>query len=158
MQATIEELLGTMFPIRSVQSCYKEEFIWEQSVLVGRRGQYLHRSPANRRRRRKGKSRIWGSKIWSRVPRDSDPNMTALARTRSNCKRQIRPLARGSASHQQTRNCLTVIKIWLEAPDRCFIPRQTGWLTVGRNTRLRLSTQYRLVQRNTESRIKVTEE
>jgi hypothetical protein len=42
--------------------------------------EYLHRSPASRRRRRKGKSRIWDSKIWSRVPRDSDLTMTALAR------------------------------------------------------------------------------
>jgi hypothetical protein len=32
MQETIEELLGTMFRIRSVQSGYKEEFIWESAV------------------------------------------------------------------------------------------------------------------------------
>jgi hypothetical protein len=38
--------------------------------------------------------------------------MTALARTRSNCKRQTRPLVREGASHQQTRNCVVVIKIW----------------------------------------------
>jgi hypothetical protein len=42
--------------------------------------EYLHRDPASRRRRRKGKSQIWDSKIWSRVPRDSDPRKTALAR------------------------------------------------------------------------------
>jgi hypothetical protein len=47
--------------------------------------EYLHCSPESYRRRRKGKSRIWDSKIWSRVPRDSDPRMTALARVRSNC-------------------------------------------------------------------------
>jgi hypothetical protein len=29
-------------------------------------------------------------------------------------------------------------KIWSQAPDGCFIPRQTGLLTVGRNIRLRL--------------------
>jgi hypothetical protein len=46
-------------------------------------GSILHRNPASRRRRRKG-----------------------------NCKRQIRLLARESAPHQQTRNSLTVIKIW----------------------------------------------
>jgi hypothetical protein len=57
--------------------------------------------------------------------------MTALAGPRSNCKRQTRPLVRESAPHQQTRNCLTVA-------DGCFIPRQTGRLTVGRNIRLRL--------------------
>jgi hypothetical protein len=40
--------------------------------------------------------RIWESKIWSRVPRDSDPRMTALARASSSCKRQTRPLIRES--------------------------------------------------------------
>jgi hypothetical protein len=58
-----------------------------------------------------------------------DSKMTALARASSNCKGQTRPLVRDSAPHQQTRNCLTVIKI-------CFIPRQTGRLTDSRNMRL----------------------
>jgi hypothetical protein len=61
---------------------------------------------------RKGKSRIWDSKIWSRVSRDSDLRMTALAKASSNCKWQTRPLVRESAPHQQNRNCLTIIKIW----------------------------------------------
>jgi hypothetical protein len=74
--------------------------------------EYRHRDPASRRRRRKGKSRIWGSKIWPRVPRDSNQKMTALVRASSNFKRQTRPLVRENAPHQQTRNCLTVIKIW----------------------------------------------
>jgi hypothetical protein len=78
------------------------------------------------KRRRKGKSQIWGSKIWPRVLRDSDPKMTALARTSSNCKRQARPLVRESAPNQQTRNC--------------FVPRQTDRLTVGRNITLTLSS------------------
>jgi hypothetical protein len=51
------------------------------------------------------------SKIWSRVPWDSNPRITALARASSNSKQQTRPLVRESAPHQQTRNCLTVIKI-----------------------------------------------
>jgi hypothetical protein len=72
----------------------------------------IHRSPASRSRRRKGKSRAWDSKIWSPVPRDLDPRMTALARVNSDCNRQTRPLVRENAPHQQTRNCLTVIKIW----------------------------------------------
>jgi hypothetical protein len=66
----------------------------------GGRVEYLHRSFTSRRRRRKGKSRIWDSKIWSRVPWDSDSRMTALARASSNCKRQIRPLVRESVPHQ----------------------------------------------------------
>jgi hypothetical protein len=53
---------------------------------------YLHRSPASRRRRQKGKSRIWDSQIWSGVPRDSDSRMNALARASSNCKCQTHPL------------------------------------------------------------------
>jgi hypothetical protein len=61
---------------------------------------------------RLGESRIWVSKICSRVPLDSDPRMTALARISSNCKRQTRSLVRESAPHQQLRNCLRVIKIW----------------------------------------------
>jgi hypothetical protein len=104
--------------------------------------EYLNRDPASRRRRRKGKSRIWDSKIWSRVPQDSDQRITALERASSNCKRWTRPLVKESAPHQQTCNCLTVIKIWSWAPDGCFIPRQTGRLTVGRNRRLRLKCNF----------------
>jgi hypothetical protein len=84
-------------------------------------------------------SQIWDSKIGSRVPRDSDPRMTALARISSNCKRQTRSLVRESAPHQQTRNCLTAIKIWSSDPDVCLTPRQTGRLTVGRNITLTLT-------------------
>jgi hypothetical protein len=109
-----------------------------RQVPCGGGVEYLYRSPASRRRRRKGKSRVWDSKLWSRVPRDSDPKMTLLPRVSSNCKRQTRPLVRDSAPHQQTRVCLAVIKIWSKAPDGCFIPRQTARLTVGRYIRLRL--------------------
>jgi hypothetical protein len=66
--------------------------------------------------------------------------MTELARTSSNCKRQTRLLVRESDPHQQTSNCLTVIKILL-APDGCFIPRQTG----------RLESDELVVDRRTET-------
>jgi hypothetical protein len=109
-------------------------------LSVGSPGvEYLHRSPASRRRRRRGKSRIWDSKIRSRVPRHWDPKMTALAKASSNCKRQIRPLVRDGTPHQETRNCMTEIKIWSWAPDGCLTPRETGRLTVGRNTSLTLT-------------------
>jgi hypothetical protein len=62
--------------------------------------------------------------------------MTALARASSNCKRQTRPHVRETGPHQQTRNCLTVIRI---AQDGSLTPRQTGRLTVGRNIILTLS-------------------
>jgi hypothetical protein len=60
---------------------------WEFSPCRGG-VKYLHRSPASLTMRRKEKSRIWESKIRSRVPRDSDPRMTALARASSSCKRR----------------------------------------------------------------------
>jgi hypothetical protein len=56
--------------------------------------EYLHRDPASRKRRRNGKSQIWDSKIWSWVPRDSDPRKSALGRPSSIYKRQTRPLVR----------------------------------------------------------------
>jgi hypothetical protein len=59
--------------------------------------------------------------------------MTALVRTGRNFKRQTRSLVGESAPRQQTRNYLTVIKIWSQAPDGCLTPRQTGRLTIGRD-------------------------
>jgi hypothetical protein len=41
---------------------------------------------------RLGESRIWDSKIWSWVPRDSGLRMTALARTGIKSKRQTHPV------------------------------------------------------------------
>jgi hypothetical protein len=88
---------------------------------------YLHRDPASRRRRRKGKSQIWDSKIWSRVTRDSDLRKTALARASSIYKRQTRPLVREGAPQKQDRNCQTVINIWSWVPDGA---RHQDWLSV----------------------------
>jgi hypothetical protein len=55
-QATIEELLRTVFSMRSVQNGYEEEFSRKSAVgfPCGAGVEYLHRSPASRRRRRKG--------------------------------------------------------------------------------------------------------
>jgi hypothetical protein len=78
--------------------------------------EYFHRDPASRRRRRKGKSQNWDSKIWLRHPRDSDPRKTALASTSSIYKRQTRPLVREGAPQKQERNCQTIINIWSWAP------------------------------------------
>jgi hypothetical protein len=81
--------------------------------------EYLHRDPASRSRRRKGKSQIWDSKIRSRIPRDSDPRKTALARANSIYKRQTRLLVREGAPQKQDRNCQIVIYtyIWSWGPD-----------------------------------------
>jgi hypothetical protein len=48
-------------------------------------------------------------------------------------KRQSHPLVRENAPHQQACNCLTVKKILSYAPDGCFIPRESGRMTVGHN-------------------------
>jgi hypothetical protein len=53
-------------------------------------------------------------------------------------KRQTCPLVRGGVPRQQTRNCVTVIKICSWAPDGCLTPRQTDRLTVGSNITLTL--------------------
>jgi hypothetical protein len=80
--STIEELLETMLSTRSIPTVYQS--LKFSSIPCGGGIEYLHHSPASPRRRRKAKSRIWGSKQWSRVPWDSDPRMTALARASSN--------------------------------------------------------------------------
>jgi hypothetical protein len=74
---------GPVFSARSMSKCYKQD--------------QLAVEPVSRRRRRKGESQIWDSKIWSRVPRDSDPRNITLARTSSIYKRQTRSLVREGA-------------------------------------------------------------
>jgi hypothetical protein len=71
--------------------------IRHESTLCGGGVEYLHRDPASRRRRWKGKSQIWDSKIWLRVQRDSDPRKTTLASASSLYKSQTRPLVREDA-------------------------------------------------------------
>jgi hypothetical protein len=57
-QAKEEVLLEKMFPILSVQSGYKRAADLEVAHPCGGGVEYLHRDPASRRRRRKGKSQI----------------------------------------------------------------------------------------------------
>jgi hypothetical protein len=111
----------------------------ESRICCGGVFEYLHSSPLSRRRPRKWKSGIWGSKIYSRVPRDSYTRMTALARASSKCKRQTRPLVRDSVPQQQTCNSLKVIKIWSSVSNGRLTSRQTGRLPVGRNITLILT-------------------
>jgi hypothetical protein len=99
---------AAVFPTRSMQRGYKEnnpKTDWPNPCGGG--VEYLHRDPASRMRRRKGKSPIWDSKIWPRVLGDSDPKMTALARASSTYKGQTRPLVREGAPQEQDRNCHT---------------------------------------------------
>jgi hypothetical protein len=66
--------------------------------------------------------------VISRTSLESDPKITALARTRRICKRLTRPLVRESAPHQQTRNCLTVIKKMIVSP-RWVLYSEIDWTT-----------------------------
>jgi hypothetical protein len=113
--------IGEVFSVRSVLRLYKkselELGVTERKKPCGGGVEYLHRDPASRNRRPNGKSQIWDSKIWSRVPRDFDPRKTALARANSIYKRQTRPLVREGAPQNHDRNCQTVINIWSWAPD-----------------------------------------
>jgi hypothetical protein len=79
--------------------------------------EYLHRDPASRRRRRKGKSQIWDSKIWSRVPRDSDPTKTLRQGPAAYTKDRSVLSSERMPHKKQDRNCQTVINIWSRAPD-----------------------------------------
>jgi hypothetical protein len=138
-KTTIEDLFEAVCSIGSMQRLYTERpKVTLRLLLCGGRVEYLHRRPASCRRQ-KGKAEIWDSKIWSRVPHDSDPKMAVLAKASSNCKQQTHPLVRESAPHQQVCSCLTVIKIWSYVPDGCFIPRQTGRLSMGHNITLTLT-------------------
>jgi hypothetical protein len=117
--------------MRSVPRCYKH---YKLGAAVrhpcGGGFGYLHRDPGNRRRWRKGKSQIWDSKIWSWVPRYSDPRKTTLARASSIYKRQTRPLVREGFPQWQDRDCQTVINIWSWAPEDLLIdcPSVAMWL------------------------------
>jgi hypothetical protein len=112
-QATVQQPLRgnsyvhTLFPWQRENTQQKRCFLYVpcrgyitrtnchyKAVPCGGGVKYLRRSPARRRRRQKAKSRIWGSKIWSRVPRDLNSRMNALARASSNCKWHAHPLAR----------------------------------------------------------------
>jgi hypothetical protein len=109
------------------------DLVYSQTCPCGGGVEYLHRDPASRRRLWKRKSQIWHSKMWSRVPRDSGPEKTALASTSIIHKRQTRPLVREGAPQKQDRNCQKVINIWSWAPDGA---RHQDWLMVSRNVTL----------------------
>jgi hypothetical protein len=112
--------------------------------------EYLHRDPASRRRRRKGKSQICDSKIRSQVPKGLGPEKGcgALARASGTYKRQTRPLVREGAPRKQERNCQTEINIWGS------IPRLTDWLTVSRNVTLTLTDSQRKTRDRRDTEIK----
>jgi hypothetical protein len=107
--ATTEKPWKWMFSVQSLRTTAQFNCLPNQ---CGGGVEYLHCDPASRRRRRKGKSQIWHSKIWSRVARDSDPWKTALARTSRIYKRQTGLSSERVPNKKHDRNCQTVINIW----------------------------------------------
>jgi hypothetical protein len=104
--------------------------------------EYHHGDPASRRRRRKGKSQIWDSKIWLRVQRDSDPRINTLANINSSCKRQTRPLVREDSPWLSNSNKYlgldwSTVSMW---PWRC-LKQSKGWLW-NRNQKDEISILY----------------
>jgi hypothetical protein len=97
--------------------------------------QYLHRDPASRRRRRKGKSQCWDRYIWARVPKASDQRKIALARASSIYKRQTRPLVREVAPQEQDRNCHTGNQDLVVSP-KWVLYSKTDWPADRRNIKL----------------------
>jgi hypothetical protein len=86
-----------IFSTRASRYCISSSVVNHKSNPCGGGVECPHRYPASRRRRRKGKYKIWDISIWSRVQRDSDPRKTTLARASSIYNRQTRPLVRESA-------------------------------------------------------------
>jgi hypothetical protein len=144
---------GSVNTATTIGYCWKPCFLFGPCRVVIKKGsvennpalcgggvEYLYSSPASRRRRRKGKSGIWDSKIWSRVPRDSDPRMTVPAKASDNCKRHTRPHQR--EHHTSTNPQLSDSNKNLAVSPRCVLYSKTEWptdrLTVGRNVRLRI--------------------
>jgi hypothetical protein len=99
-----------------------EIFLFFNWILIIRRPcgggvQYLHRDPASRRRRRKREVSNLRQKIWSSVPRDSDPRKAALARASSIYKRHTASRKRGRPTENKPVTVKRVINIWSWAPD-----------------------------------------
>jgi hypothetical protein len=74
-------------------------------------------------------SRVWDSKMWSWVPRDSDLGMTAMAKASSNCKRQTHPLVRRMLHKDYDRKC-SVEKKTLQVVSLKGIVAKTNLLAV----------------------------
>jgi hypothetical protein len=101
------------FPLSPCRGCiWRIEKQLSQWDPCGGGVEYHYRDPESCRRRRKGKSRIWDSKIWPRVLWDSDPKMTALARPVAIANDRTVLSSERAPQINKTLNCQTIIKIW----------------------------------------------
>jgi hypothetical protein len=78
----IGHFVTTIYPIRRLLVITWRAYFAGSKRLIqtppcGGGDEYLHRDPASHRKQQKGKPWNWGSKIWSRVLRDSNPKMTS---------------------------------------------------------------------------------
>jgi hypothetical protein len=124
-------IMEETFSTRSMPRYYNRNQFAVEVTPCGGGVEYLHRDPASRRRRRKGKSRIWDSKIC---------HESYGTRTRKWLR------WRGPAGIVNDRPGLSSERSpQINKPETVVSPRwvlyskQTGRLTVGRNIRLRLS-------------------
>jgi hypothetical protein len=137
--ATIEVLLETVFYTWPVQRGYKRDN-WSKTVLS--RVEVGSNTPTIALQviggNEKGSLESGTVKYGHESHRTRTREWLLWQRPAAIVNDKTHPLLREGAPHQQTRNCLTVIKLWSYAPDGCFITRQTGWVTIGCNIRLRL--------------------
>jgi hypothetical protein len=133
---------GYFTPVTNITGCSSRQ----ETGPCGGGVEYLHRDPASRRRRRKGKSQILDSKIRSQVPRDYDQERLRWQRPAAHTN--DRPvLSSERASHGMknvTVRCIPYSerKKYLVISPRCgSTPRLTDWLTVSRNVTLTLTWQ-----------------
>jgi hypothetical protein len=101
-------------------------FLWSLRKVCGGGVEYLHRNPASGRRRQKRKSRIWDSKIWSRVPRESDPRMRWRKPAAIVNDRPILSSERMLCKDYDRRCSIEKKKIWPWV-SRGSTPRRTDW-------------------------------
>jgi hypothetical protein len=108
--------------------------------------EYFLRSPASRRRRRKGKSRIWDSK-YGGESRGTRTQELLYWRAPAAIVNDRPVLSSESAPHQQTRNCLTVNKDLVVSP-RWVLYSKIDWTTDRRPWhKTQTQTQLELVEK-----------
>jgi hypothetical protein len=88
-------------------------YLTGNTIPCGGGVEYLHRSPASRRRRRKRKSQSETVKYGRESHGTRTREWLRWRGPAAIVNDKPRPLVTESAPYQQTRNCLTVIKIWL---------------------------------------------
>jgi hypothetical protein len=101
--------------------------------------EYVHRDPASRRRRRKGKSQNWDSKNMVARSKGLGPEKHCAGEDRQHIQKTDPSSRQRGRPTKQDRNSQTIINIWSWAPDGGSTPRLTDWPTVSRNVTLTMT-------------------